>query len=149
MWLFWLFVCTPYQNPAAESAVPLLKLEAAWLPEPVVDPPDSVNALCWFAWPMADNPAEPFGSAAAAETALPRLVFEEAWLHEVLVVVPDKQAPACLFSWAMIDAALVPGLVDVDVCATAAFDVVVARTRRPAAIVAARIGSNFVVVILY
>lgn len=99
--------------------------EAARLPELVVAPPDSTNAPCWFSWPIADSAHEPFGSAAAAETELPKLVLEAAMLHELLVVVPDKQPAACLFSWAMIDCALVLGLVDVDVCAKAAFDVVV------------------------
>ena len=86
----------PY--PPLEIAVPLLMFEAARLPEPVAAPPDSVNAFCWFAWPMSDCALEPPGPSAAAETALPKLVFEAARLHEVLVVVPDKQAPACLFS---------------------------------------------------
>jgi hypothetical protein len=132
-----LVVCLrPY--PAPETAVPLLKFEAARLPELVVAPPDSVNALCWFAWPMSDCALEPPGPPAAAETALPILLFEAARLHELLVVVPDIQAAACLFSWAMIDAALF--------CATAAFDVV-ARTSSPAAIVVASSGSNFAVLI--
>jgi hypothetical protein len=43
--------------------------------------------------------------------------------------------------------ALVLGLVVVDVCANAAFDVV-ARTRNPAAITAATIVNNFVVLMI-
>jgi hypothetical protein len=68
--------CTPYQNPPVETAVPLLKFEAARLHEVVVAPPGSVNAFCWFPWPMADSALEPPGPPAAAETALPRLVLE-------------------------------------------------------------------------
>jgi hypothetical protein len=99
MWLFWLFVWTPYQNPpAAETAVPLLKFEAAWLPEPVVDPPESVKPFWIFPWNIPENAVEPDGSEPAAETALPKLVFEAAWLHDKLVVAPDKQSLACLFS---------------------------------------------------
>jgi hypothetical protein len=123
--------------------------EAARLPELVVAPPDNVNVPCWFSWPIADSAFEPFGSAAAAETALPKLVLEAAMLHELLVVVPDKQPAACSFSWDMIGCALVPGLVDVDVCAKAAFDVVVAaRTSSPATITDVAIGSSFDVLIV-
>jgi hypothetical protein len=121
-----------------------LKFDAARLPEPEVSPPDSVNAPCWFAWPMRDCALEPDDPPVADETALPRLVLAAARLHDKLVVVPDIQAAACLFSWPMIDAALVPGFVDIDVCATAAFDVVIARTSSPAAMVAATIGSSLV-----
>ena len=80
----------------------------------------------------------------AADTALPKFVFAAAWLHDRLVVVPDKQNAFWLFSWAMTDAALVPPLL-LFAIAKAPFDVVVASTRSPAAIVAASIGSNFVV----
>jgi hypothetical protein len=145
--LFWLFDYTAYGNPAVETVLPRLVFEAAKLPELVVALPDSVNALCWFAWPMADSALEPDGSGfgTAAETALPRLVFEAARLHEVSVVVPDTHFPYCAFIWPMMDCALVPELVDV--CATAAFDVVVARASSPAANIVATIGSNFVVLI--
>jgi hypothetical protein len=122
--LFGLFVYTHYQSlcllaygpyPAPETAVPLLKFDAARLPEPVVAPPDSVDAPCWFACPMSDCAVEPDDPPVAAETAFPKLTFEAARLHDKLVVVPDIQPAACLFSWPMIDSALF--------CATAAFDV--------------------------
>jgi hypothetical protein len=141
--LFGLFVYTHYQSlcllayrpyPAPETAVPLLKFDAARLPELVVAPPDSVNALWPFAWPMADPALEPTDPPVAAETAFPKLTFEAARLPDKLVVVPDIQPAACLFSWPMIDAALF--------CAKTAFDVV-ARTSSPAAMVAASIGRKF------
>jgi hypothetical protein len=69
------------------------------VPEPVVDPPESVKPFWIFAWNIPENALEPDGSPpAAAETALPMLVLVEVWVHEALVVVPDKQAPPCLFS---------------------------------------------------
>jgi hypothetical protein len=134
-----LFACI-WTYPAPETAVLLLKFDAARLHEPVVAPPDSVNASCWFACPMSDCALEPDDPPVAAETAFPKLTFEAARLHDKLVVVPDIQPAACLFSWPMIDSALF--------CATAAFDVV-AMTRNPAAMVPATIGRKFVLIFCY
>src|SRR5918911_1307356 len=97
----------------------------------------------WLFWLFISRP---YQGTPAAETELPKLVFAAAWLHDKLVVVPDKQNAFWLFSWAINDAALVPPLL-LFAIAKAPFDVVVASTRSPAAIVAASIGSNFVVLI--
>jgi hypothetical protein len=154
MWLFWLFIYGPPNCVLAEeTALPVLVFEAAWLQELVFDTPAKQNPFWWLAWPI-DEEAEvppPFGSEPlnAAETELAKLVFEAAWLQELVFDVPAIQNDFWSLTCPMNDDAEVPLPVGVPLIdnAKTGFDVVVARTSSPEAIIDAIIGSNFLVLI--
>jgi hypothetical protein len=159
-----LVVYWPNDAIAAETALPKLMFAAAWLHEAKLNVP-AVQVAVWLLLWLIDDDAVALvdgglavvvdGSlppvyACAAETALPLLKFTANWLHEKLFDVPAVQVALWVFDWLIEDVALalVLGLdVDVDACANAAFDVV-ATTRNPAAITAATIVNNFVVLMI-
>jgi hypothetical protein len=108
-----LVVYGPNDASAAETALPLLKFEAAWLHEKLFDVPAVQVAVWLLLWLIEADAIElvdgwfdecgdtievVVGSAAppdendsAAETALPLLKFEAAWLHEAPLNVPAVQ----------------------------------------------------------
>jgi hypothetical protein len=151
----------PNDAIAAETALPKLTFAASWLHEKLFDVP-AVQVAFWSLVWLIDEDAvalvdggfevgsvpRPPVYACAAETALPLLKFIANWLHDAVFDVPAVQVALWVFDWLIEDVALalVLGL-DVDVCANAAFDVV-ATTRNPAAITAATIVNNFVVLMI-
>jgi hypothetical protein len=142
---------------------------AAWLHETKLNVPAVQLAVWLLLWLIEEDAVAlvdgwfdgsatevPVGSslpveACAAETALPLLKFTANWLHEKLFDVPAVQVALWVFDWLIEDVALAlvlgPDVVD-DACAKAAFEVV-ARTRNPAAITAATIVNNFVVLMIF
>jgi hypothetical protein len=131
-----------------------LTLAAIWLHEAKLNVPAVQLAVWLLLWLIDEDEVAlvlELGSddaASAADTALPLLKFTANWLHEKPFEVPAVQVALWVFDWLIEDVALalVLGLV-VDVCANAAFDVV-ARTRNPAAITAATLVNNFVVLMI-
>jgi hypothetical protein len=140
-----------------------LTFAANWLHEKALNVP-AVHVAVWLLLWLIDEDAValvdgdvdgsatevPVGSsfpddACAAETALPKLTFAANWLHDAVFDVPAVQVAFWVFDWLIDDVALalVPPPLG-SVVAKAAFDVV-ARTRNPAAITAATIVNNFVV----
>jgi hypothetical protein len=94
---------------AAETTLPWLTFEAAWLQEPLFDVPARQNAFCVLLWLIPEvAPELPPPPPSDADTALPVLTFEAAWLQELVFDVPAIQIALWVLLWLIPEVELLP-----------------------------------------